>query len=164
MEQVKTCYKCKEIKNIILFIRDRSECKKCANQRVSKWKKENPDKVRASSANYYQNNKDKSNAYSKLWAINNPEKIMAYAKKGRVKNRERNLEYGRNYRLNKKEELTERNKFQYKRRREFNIARAAVYFKGFKTKDNIELINIKNIQLKITRELRKQNKCQKQPA
>lgn len=93
MENQRICTKCKTLKLILEFPKDKTRklghgylCKKCSCNKRKK---------------YYYNNKEKNNLCHKKWATKNKEKLKKYNKNYREKNKEK-ISYIRNKRSRKR--------------------------------------------------------------
>ena len=71
-------------------------CNDCMKEKNSKWKENNPDKVKVSRRKYYWNHREQELIYSKKWATEHPDKAYEKTKRynqtehGKNKLRERN--------------------------------------------------------------------------
>lgn len=74
---------CKSRKDGLYFI-----CKKCANTKTLKWKKENKEKNRELSRNWYKNNLEKAREINRIsgkkWRKNHPDKKRQYCRDRRA--------------------------------------------------------------------------------
>ena len=70
---MKQCTKCNEVKELTEFHKGRSNCKQCHNTQAALYRKNNPDKVKASKQKYYKENREAVIAGAKLWASRNKE-------------------------------------------------------------------------------------------
>ena len=101
---LKICIKCKETKEVKLFVKAKNSCKECEKEykrnhreknkeelkkKASKYYNENKDDILNKRKENYYNNKDKKLEYQKEYASLNKEKISAYK-----------MEYQRNRRKN----------------------------------------------------------------
>jgi hypothetical protein len=100
---IKICIKCKEEKELELFVKTKNSCKECEKEYKRSHREKNKEKLKESAAKYYENNKDSilervANNYS-----NNKEKKLEYQKKYASLNKEKisayKMEYQRNRRL-----------------------------------------------------------------
>lgn len=78
---MKTCTKCKQIKDFSQFYKDKratdkctSDCKKCHLISTSRWKRLNLDRANLASRNHYKANIEKKRKYNKEYRIKNPDK------------------------------------------------------------------------------------------
>lgn len=92
MEPTKICKTCGNDKPLSEYHRHsstrdkhRSECKRCAIDRVQKWKKENPDKVKAN----VDTHREKRREASKTWRLNNPDKVALQKQRAKARRRKR---------------------------------------------------------------------------
>ena len=60
-----------------------------STERVQKWRKENPEKAKASRLKYQQENRDRVNETNRQWRERNPEKAKEAVYRWRSKNRAR---------------------------------------------------------------------------
>jgi hypothetical protein len=95
---LKKCTKCKEYKELDLFHKNKSRkdgkhpyCKRCHGEKVSAWKKANPEKHAARSRAWAKANPEKEAARHSAWQKAHPEKSMLYSAKQRAK--QSNLEF-----------------------------------------------------------------------
>ena len=160
----KVCSKCKEGKTFDSFGKKaygkyglRAQCKICHNEESKAWRKANLEKARAASKAWYKANSEKSKAASKAWGRANPEKLKASKEKWFKENRE---------------QVTARSKSRHKANPEKQAAASKAY--ADRCNDNYvartmglklsqcpqELIELKRINILITREIRNQQQCQ----
>ena len=66
-------------------------CKKCNDQKASRWREKNPEKNRANHREDYQKNKDKYNAQKKEWKKNNKEKAFTSYRNHYLKHKDKIL-------------------------------------------------------------------------
>ena len=160
---MKTCTKCKIQKEKEKFrIKKESKdglrpwCRECEsqyrkdnrekeNKRYAEWAKKNHEQVITKSKEYRENNKDKINELHKKWSKENKDRVYEYRKKWRDNNIEKQKA------IDKKACET---------MSDFYISNMIVKYTNLNRTDiPKEIIELKRIQLKITRELRRK-KCQ----
>ena len=85
--ETKVCSKCKTEKEICEFYKRketkdgyRSDCKCCFNERALEYKKNNEEKIKQRSKNYFQKNKQSYLEKKQIWRKNNPEKYKKQVK------------------------------------------------------------------------------------
>lgn len=100
MSDYKVCSKCKDIKNIEWFSKDKQrkdgrypQCKLCQKIKIDKWSERNKSHISRYHKKYYQLNKDKAKEYQQQ----NKDRRMSYMKVWRKKNKLRIRSYKRNY-------------------------------------------------------------------
>lgn len=177
----KVCGKCKVEKLVMLFCKDKSRkdglsnsCRDCGNKKNSEYYKNNKEKIldlqkekgyverkRVCQRTYYANNKEKISIKNKNYREANKDKIIikarvfnstnrieanAYARAYRNKNRDYFLSYSANRRKYGIDNLTD--------------AYVVSTLKIKLSKCPQELIELKRINLLITREIRNQQQCQ----
>ena len=115
----KKCTKCGKVLPLEAFRKDKrrkdglqSHCKDCQNVAAKQYRKDNPEKVRASKKRYRQENSEKIKDYDKQYRKDNPEKIRESIKQWH----EDNPEYRKEYYQDNKEHILE----QQKQRRKDN--------------------------------------------
>ena len=126
--KTKRCSKCKKIKEISKFYRNRtikdghsSQCKNCSR----KWYLDNSERIREYKRKYYLDNFEYINKWNKKWAKGNPEKRRESSRKyylnnpekcreARKKYRENNPDSNRNYYKNNRARITRNVKKWYK--------------------------------------------------
>jgi len=144
----KVCSKCKADKTFDSFGKKASEkyelrtqCKICHNEESKAWHKANREKSRAASKSWRKANLEKARAASKAWSRANPEKVKASKEKWFKENREKESARAKAY--------VDRCNDNY-------VARTM----GLKLSQcPQELIELKRINILITREIRNQQ-CQ----
>lgn len=99
---IKICIKCKEEKELELFVKTKNSCKECEKEYKRNHREKNKEKLKESAAKYYENNKDSilervANNYS-----NNKEKKLEYQKKYASLNKERISAYKMEYQRNRR--------------------------------------------------------------
>ena len=109
----KKCGKCKEVKTIEAFNKDRTakdglqnNCNTC----IKKYRQENKEKIKERSKEYYQENKEKIKEKIKKYYQENKEKIKERKKEYYQENKERSKERSKEYRQENKEKIKERSK------------------------------------------------------
>jgi hypothetical protein len=147
-EQAKTCSKCGELKLLAFFNKQKqgkygvnSICKKCQAAWASAYRKENPEKFRENEKRYRKENKEKIRSYKKIYHKENSEKCRDLYKRWRDKNPDKSAA---------------KSKMCRDKLHDFYVIDKIKRGTGL-TASEIpqELIELKRIQLKITRELRK---------
>lgn len=144
----KQCYKCKTIKKLSEFHKDRrskdglqSKCKSCVkiytymnreNERIraSKYYHENKEEVAKKGKAYRDKNKCKIAKMDKMYQDKNKEKLSEYNKNYREKHIGKALEYGAKYRSENKDKLSKQQKKHYEENREIILQRQAKYNKS----------------------------------
>lgn len=98
MEHSKRCYKCKTIKPIADFYKNKSakdghqsHCKPCNLASNKKWQEKNLDKFAGYSAEFRKRNPEKTKAVVIEWRLQNKEHIRKYSKNYRIKHPEQKL-------------------------------------------------------------------------
>jgi hypothetical protein len=108
--EIKVCKKCNIGKPLDDFYLEkklyrRSECKACSVKRVSKWVKDNPEKKKETSQNWYKINSEKEIQRSREWRKNNPNKIKEYSQKWYEINYEKSIKSSRMWKENNVEKI-----------------------------------------------------------
>jgi hypothetical protein len=93
---VKVCFRCGEIKILYDFQKSKGRkdgrqgvCKKCKNESTSKWRLDNPEKVKEYGHMKYYENPKKSIDAARKWQIENPERAKETNRLYRIKNKEK---------------------------------------------------------------------------
>ena len=179
-DQVTTrvCSKCKVDKTFDSFGKDaskkqgiRSQCNICNKEAANAWREANPEKVKAATKAWYEANPEKAKARSKAWREANPERVKAATKAWRKANPEKAKARSKAWRKANPEKA----KAMSKAWREANPERLKAIRKAYVNRltdayvagllainrDQCpqELIELKRINVLITREIRKQQ-CQ----
>ena len=99
---IKICIKCKEGKELELFVKTKNSCKECEKEYKRSHREKNKEKLKESAAKYYENNKDSilervANNYS-----NNKEKKLEYQKTYASLNKEKISAYKMEYQRNRR--------------------------------------------------------------
>lgn len=124
VDNKKKCYKCKELKNLSEFYKDKSrsdgyryECKSCIkergriynlnnrdklNSRLKKWRQNNPEKSKESCRRYYRKYRDKEIERHTKYQKENPDKVKLWSKISYQNNKEKIKENNLAYRRTKK--------------------------------------------------------------
>jgi hypothetical protein len=71
----KVCKCCGLEKDILKFRKGRNECRFCENEKCKERQRNNPEKVKAYTKQYYEKNKQILNKKTKMWKENNKDKI-----------------------------------------------------------------------------------------
>jgi len=141
----RVCRKCGQEKPLSEFVKDktcalghRHTCKQCEQERYRKWRAANSEKRWEYNRKWHAANPEKIREYNRKWRAANPEKMRGRCRKWYAANTEKFLEMKRKYR----EELTDS------------------YLIGKLKRLNLpvtpETIDYKRIQLKLYREIKKQ--------
>lgn len=116
----KTCSKCKKMKDISLFNKDksskdghRSNCKECCREYRIKYRAENSEKLKKRSKNRVVD-KDKKKLLNDKYYLANIDKLKQKSNEYYQKNREKKLEYQKKY---QRENRDKRNKYLLERRK-----------------------------------------------
>jgi hypothetical protein len=149
----KVCSKCKIEKGLESFTKKTGTkdglsfyCKECVRHKNRQFRinnpENNPEKKKASYKKWAENNPEKKKANNQKWAENNPEKVKASYKKWA----ENNPEKVKSYKHNRTMRLSDG---------------VVAKYLGIKLSQcPQELIELKRINLLITREIRNQQQCQ----
>lgn len=149
MDQVKTCSKCGLEKPVSHFYKDglrqRADCKPCIKIYKSNYRATNLEKLRAACRKWAKSNPDKIKAGKEKWRKANPKKLLSANQRWRKANPDTVMAYGKK-----------------------NVLSMSTYYiksllsqdQSFGSKDiPQELIELKRVQLQITRTLKELNKC-----
>ena len=160
---MKVCSKCKTEKSVNLFYKDNTRkdrlnnsCKECINFAQKKYRKLNTEKIHAKKKLYRKLNTEKIALKSKQYYIDNRERLAAYACVWNKNNPKKNLSYKRNWMKKNPVAVADYNKRITERLGDG-------YIKTHHLKINNppkELIELKRVQILITRELRNKKQCQ----
>ena len=141
----RVCRKCGQEKPLSEFVKDKTcalgyshTCKQCNAERNRKWRAANPEKVLECKRKRYAANPEKVLEYNRKWCAANPEKVREYNRKWRAANPEKVLECNRKWR-----EILSDGYLRYK-------------LKQLNLPVTPETIEYKRIQLKLYREIKKQ--------
>ena len=141
----RVCRKCGQEKPLSEFVKDKTcalgyshTCKQCNAERNRKWRAANPEKIREYKRKRYAANPEKVREYNRKWCAANPEKVLEYKRKRYAANPEKVLEYNRKWR-----EILSDGYLRYK-------------LKQLNLPVTPETIEYKRIQLKLYREIKKQ--------
>ena len=141
----RVCRKCGQEKPLSEFVKDKTcalgyshTCKQCNAERNRKWRAANPEKVLECKRKRYAANPEKVLEYNRKWCAANPEKVREYNRKWRAANPEQVLECNRKWR-----EILSDGYLRYK-------------LKQLNLPVTPETIEYKRIQLKLYREIKKQ--------
>lgn len=116
----KICYKCKVIKIITDFHKNRTDCKVCNKE----YKLHNKDKISAQKKQYYIKRREHILQRCKEYTKKNVEKVKSVKLKYRQNNKEKSQIYHKQYNINNKEYINNRSKeWYYKNREEILIRR-----------------------------------------
>ena len=109
---VKTCTKCKEVKTVNSFYKDKNRkdglqpsCKTCASAAAKIYYEENKKRLNTACNQYYLNNTEKMNATSKQYRLDNAEKVNTYKKQYCLDNIEKISTYKKQYWIKNAEKL-----------------------------------------------------------
>ena len=141
----RVCRKCGQEKPLSEFVKDKTcalgyshTCKQCNAGRNRKWRAANPEKVLECNRKWRAANPEKVLEYKRKRYAANPEKIREYKRKRYAANPEKVLEYNRKWR-----EILSDGYLRYK-------------LKQLNLPVTPETIDYKRIQLKLYREIKKQ--------
>ena len=134
---MKKCSKCKEVKVLTEFCKDKSRkdglniyCKPCKRKGQRVYRENNPEKVRERQRVYRENNLEKVRERKRTWKKNNLEKVRERQRIYRENNREKVRERNRVYRENNPEKARESRRTWQKnnpeKAREYNRKRRAM--------------------------------------
>ena len=105
---MKTCSKCKHVKEFTEFYKNKrnkdgylGSCKVCKNEYARKYHKKNPNKFEVSRKQYYENNKERLLAIIKKDRLANPEKYREKNRKYYYKNKDTSILRSAKRRANK---------------------------------------------------------------
>ena len=171
----RVCRKCGQEKPLSEFVKDKTcalgyshTCKQCNAERNRKWRAANPEKIREYKRKRYAANPEKVREYNRKWRAANPEKVLEYKRKRYAANPEKVREYKRKRYAANPEKVREYNRKRYaanpEKVREYNRKWREILSDGYlryKLKQlNLpvtpETIEYKRIQLKLYREIKKQ--------
>jgi len=132
---MKTCSKCKEIKDISEFHKNKqskdglkSSCKECSK----KFLIENKEKISIQKKEYYLKNKDYINNRNKIYNNKNKEVINKRSKEYNDNNKEKIIEYRKDYYSLNKEKIDLKNKTYYLENKDLIIKKQYTYVKSKK--------------------------------
>jgi hypothetical protein len=133
--KTKTCSKCKQIKDIGEFHKDKgkkdglvSQCKSCVAERGKAYRQENKEEIAERNKAWRKENKEKIAERHKAWRKENKEKIAEWMKAYRQENKEELAEYQKAYYQENKEEIAEREKaYRQENKEEIAEHRKAYY-------------------------------------
>jgi hypothetical protein len=141
----RVCRKCGQEKPLSEFVKDKTcalgyshTCKQCNAERNRKWRAANPEKVLEYNRKWCAANPEKVLEYKRKRYAANPEKVREYKRKRYAANPEKVLEYNRKWR-----EILSDGYLRYK-------------LKQLNLPVTPETIEYKRIQLKLYREIKKQ--------
>ena len=122
---MKQCTKCKEVKPLEEFNKDKSKkdglrynCKSCTNSISKKWYKNNPEKGKANAKSWSKDNPDRVKSNKKNWIKENPEKVKAIDKKWYKNNPEKKKASAKKWSKNNPEKRKVITKKQYESKKE----------------------------------------------
>lgn len=135
----KKCCRCKEIKPLTDFYKDKNrksgytnECKSCRKVAQQRWQKANPEKTREQARKWRKANPEKFSNIQKAWRALRPEKVkenfqkwyganrekeLERKRKYHAENREKEREYDRLYRQENKGQIREKSHHRYEKNR-----------------------------------------------
>jgi hypothetical protein len=136
--KTKVCSKCNIEKSVEEFGKSKSSkdglypsCKVCVNERLKKYRKENPEKVRLSKKKYYQKNIEKYRVINRNWRKENPDYMKEYSKDYYENNKDVILEKSKKYYESNKEKILENSKLYTKE----NWDKIVKYQKKYRSKN-----------------------------
>jgi hypothetical protein len=165
-EPVKRCTKCGDTKSLEHFNKEKlgkygvgSRCKPCIRAINSMYRERNRDKRREYNKCYYENNREKEMTRNALYRDKNKEKIRLGYRVYRESNLEKCREIVRRWKANNLEKTREYAREYGRRSREYMsdayLIRKIMQNTTLKSADiPKELIELKRVQLQITRKLR----------
>jgi 5-methylcytosine-specific restriction endonuclease McrA len=128
---LKTCTKCKDIKTIDMFYKDRkkidglcSHCKMCKQIANKKWIDNNPEKMKQSTNAWIERNKSRFLQKSRDYYYNHKEVALAKSKEYDKLNRATKRIYSLNYYKNNPDKMKNYHKKSYQRNKEKIIKRS----------------------------------------
>ena len=156
----RVCRKCGQEKPLEEFAKDKEcvlghshICKQCKAERNRKWRAANPEKVLEYKRKRYAANPEKVREYNRKWCAANPEKVLEYKRKRYAANPEKAREYKRKRYAANPEKVLEYN-------RKWREILSDGYLRSQLKQRNLpvtpETIDYKRIQLKLYREIKKQ--------
>ena len=156
----RVCRKCGQEKPLEEFAKDKEcvlghshICKQCKAERNRKWRAANPEKVLEYKRKRYAANPEKVREYNRKWCAANPEKVLEYKRKRYAANPEKAREYKRKRYAANPEKVLERNR---KWREILSDGYLRYKLKQLNLPVTPETIDYKRIQLKLYREIKKQ--------
>jgi len=156
----RVCRKCGQEKPLSEFVKDKTcalgyshTCKQCNAERNRKWRAANPEKVLECKRKRYAANPEKVLEYNRKWCAANPEKIREYKRKRYAANPEKVREYKRKRYAANPEKVLEYNR---KWREILSDGYLRYKLKQLNLPVTPETIEYKRIQLKLYREIKKQ--------
>ena len=131
-----SCERCKIEKDLKLFSKNSTTCKKCKKKEsYDTFRKNNPDKMKEYGKKYYNKNKDSIISLNTEYYFNNKENILEKKKDYYLNNKEDILEKKKEYHLNNKESKSNYNKFYYLENKN-DIIKKNVEYKKLKIKND----------------------------
>ena len=156
----RVCRKCGQEKPLSEFVKDKTcalgyshTCKQCNAERNRKWRAANPEKVLECKRKRYAANPEKVREYNRKWYAANPEKVLEYKRKRYAANPEKVREYKRKRYAANPEKVREYNR---KWREILSDGYLRYKLKQLNLPVTPETIEYKRIQLKLYREIKKQ--------
>ena len=156
----RVCRKCGQEKPLEEFAKDKEcvlghshICKQCKAERNRKWRAANPEKVLEYKRKRYAANPEKARERNRKWRAANPEKVLEYKRKRYAANPEKAREYKRKRYAANPEKVLERNR---KWREILSDGYLRYKLKQLNLPVTPETIDYKRIQLKLYREIKKQ--------
>ena len=154
------CRKCGQEKPLSEFVKDKTcalgyshTCKQCNAERNRKWRAANPEKIREYKRKRYAANPEKIREYNRKRYAANPEKVLEYNRKRYAANPEKVREYKRKWCAANPEKVLEYNR---KWREILSDGYLRYKLKQLNLPVTPETIEYKRIQLKLYREIKKQ--------
>lgn len=171
----RVCRKCGQEKPLEEFAKNKTSalgrkhiCKQCNTELVLKWRAANPERVRENDRKRRAANPEKYREQYRNRYLANPEKILRRNRKWQAENAEKRREYCRKWRAANLEKVRESNRkwsaanpekvreFGRKRREELHDSHLRSHLKKCGLPITPETIDYKRIQLKLYREIKKQ--------
>ena len=156
----RVCRKCGQEKPLSEFVKDKTcalgyshTCKQCNAERNRKWRAANPEKVLEYNRKWRAANPEKVLEYNRKWCAANPEKVLEYKRKRYAANPEKVREYKRKRYAANPEKVLEYNR---KWREILSDGYLRYKLKQLNLPVTPETIEYKRIQLKLYREIKKQ--------
>lgn len=156
----RVCRKCGQEKPLEEFVKDKTRelgysytCKHCRREHACKYRADNHEKVLERTRKWRVDNPEKVREYDRKYRADNHEKILEYGRKHYAENSERYNKYSRKWQAAKPEKVRET-------RRYLREILSDGYLRRQLKQRNLpvtpETIDYKRIQLKLYREIKKQ--------